>query len=160
MVLDYINGHQAEFWIAFGFLLLAIEVLIMGLTTGVILFAGLGALLTGLLMMAGVMPETWKAGIAGFGIFAGVVTALLWQPLRKLQGNHAPRRDTSSDLIGLEFMLEQAITVQQPGKHRYSGIEWRVEIDSDFSMENIAAGQRVVVTSVDAGIFRVKPSGF
>ena len=157
MIVDYINHHHAEFWIAAGFLLLAIEVLVMGMASGVLLFAGLGALATGILMLAGVLPETWVAGIAGFGISSGVITTLLWKPLRRMQGNRAPGRDTSSDLIGLEFLAEQDITPLQPGAKRYSGIQWRVEIDKDAGADAIHAGQRVVVTSVDVGIFRVKP---
>lgn len=158
MVIDYLNHHQGEFWIAVGFLLLAIEVLVMGMASGVLLFAGLGALATGLLMLAGVVPETWLAGIAGLGISSGLITALLWKPLRRLQGTHAPSRDTSSDLIGLEFVAEQDMTPLQPGAKRYSGIQWRVEIDQDAGVDAIAAGQRVIVTSVDVGVFRVKPA--
>lgn len=157
MIIDYINQHQGEFWIAAGFLLLAIEVLVMGMASGVLLFAGLGALATGLLMVVGVLPETWVVGISGFGICSGLITALLWKPLRRMQGGHAPNKDTSSDLIGLEFVAEQDITPLQPGTHRYSGIQWRVEMDRDAGVESIPAGRRVVVASVDVGVFRVKP---
>lgn len=158
MIIDYINHHHGEFWIAMGFLLLAIEVLVMGMASGVLLFAGLGALATGLLILAGLLPETWVAGIASLGISSAIITALLWKPLRRLQGGHAPGRDTSSDLIGLEFVAEQDITPLQSGAQRYSGIQWRVEMDKDAGVERIAAGQRVVVTSVDVGVFRVKPT--
>lgn len=156
MIVDYINNHQGEFWIAVGFLLLAIELLLMGMTTGVLLFAGLGALTTGILMQAGVLPETWVVGIASLGISSGVITALLWKPLRRIQGSRAPRKDTSSDLVGLEFLLEQDITPTAPGAKRYSGIAWRVEIDPEAGVDRIPAGQRVAVSSVDVGVFRVK----
>jgi membrane protein implicated in regulation of membrane protease activity len=157
MIIDYINSHHGEFWIALGFLLLIIEVLVMGMASGVLLFAGLGALATGLLMLAGILPTTWLAGVASVGVSSGIITALLWRPLRRLQGGHAPVRDHSSDFIGLEFVLEQEITSRQPGQTRYSGVTWRVELDPDAGVEAIAAGQRVAVTSLDAGIFRVKP---
>lgn len=157
MVIDYIHSHQPGFWIAIGFILLATEVLVMGFTTIVFLFAGLGALLTGLLMMMGLLPETWLAGVASFGISTGLVSVLLWRPLQRIQGKRAPRRDQSSDLIGLEFVTEQEVTLIQPGAKKYSGIEWKVEIAKDAGVETIAAGKHVTVTSVDAGIFRVKP---
>jgi hypothetical protein len=156
MIIDYINHHLGEFWIAAGFLLLTAEVLIMGMASGVLLFAGLGALATGMLMLAGVLPETWAAGISSFGISSGVITALLWKPLRRMQGGRALGKNTSSDLIGLEFVAEQDITPLAPGTKRYSGIQWRVEIDKDAGVDAIHAGQRVAVTSVDVGIFRVK----
>lgn len=159
MIIDYINQHQGEFWIAFGFTILAIEVLFFAMTTIVLMFSGLGALMTGLMMLAGLLPETWLVGIAGFGINSAIITALLWKPLRHLQGKRAPKRDQSSDLIGLEFILEQDVKMHVPGKIRYSGVDWRVEIDPDPEVEIdvIAAGQRVIVSSVDVGIFRVKP---
>tara|TARA_R110002073_G_scaffold266486_5_gene429762 strand:+ start:125 stop:604 length:480 start_codon:yes stop_codon:yes gene_type:complete len=157
MVIEYINQHHGEFWIAVGFALLAIEVLFLGMATGVLLFAGLGTLATGLMMLAGILPETWLAGCASVGISSGIITILLWQPLKRMQGDRAPSRDKSSDLIGLEFVLTQDIQVLAPGKTRYSGVDWRVEIAAETGVEEIAAGQRVSVVSVDAGVFRVKP---
>lgn len=157
MIIDYINQHQGEFWIAFGFTILAVEVLFFGMTTVVLMFAGLGALMTGLMMLAGLLPETWLAGIAGFGINSAIITTILWKPLRYLQGKRAPKRDKSSDLIGLEFVLEQDVKMHAPGTIRYSGINWRVEIDPETGVNSIAAGQRVAVSSVDVGIFRIKP---
>ena len=157
MIADYIANHQAEFWIFAGFVLLALEVL-TGFTVGVFLFGGLGALTTGLLMTFGVLPETWTAGIACTGISSGIITVLLWQPLKNLQGDRQPGKDNSSDLIGHEFVVDSDITVNNPGTTNYSGISWKVEIDKDADIDTIQAGQRVSVTSVDVGRFKVKLS--
>lgn len=156
MLIDYLNQHQGEFWIVCGFVILIIEVMFLGMATGVLLFAGLGALVTGLMMQLGLLPETWLAGLSGFGIGSGVITLVLWKPLKRLQGGKTPDKDRSSDLIGLEFVLSQDIDLQTPGKTRYSGVEWRVEISPETRTHFIAAGQKVIVTSVDVGIFRVK----
>lgn len=156
-MIEYIQTHQSGFWIAAGFIMLAAEVLLFGFTTIILLFAGLGAIVTGLLMMAGLLPETWIAGTACFGISSGIASLLLWKPLRNMQDGMTPQKKQSSDLIGLEFTVMQDITAVQPGRHRYSGVDWTVELDHTASIETIAAGQRVAVTSVDAGIFRVKP---
>ena len=156
-MIEYIQTHQSGFWIAAGFAMLAAEVLLFGFTTIILLFAGLGALITGLMMMFGLLPETWIAGTSSFGICTGLVSTLLWRPLKKLQDNHTPARKPSSDLIGLEFVLQQDISATQPGTHRYSGVDWKVELDRTAGTETISAGQRVAVTSLDAGIFRVKP---
>ncbi len=86
-----------------------------------------------------------------------MITALLWQPLKRLQGDRAPRKYRSSDLIGLEYVLTQDIITSTPGKTRYSGVDWHVEISAEAGVESIAAGQRVAVVSVDVGVFRVKP---
>lgn len=154
-MIEYIDMHQPGFWIAAGFALLGAEVLLFGFTTIILLFAGIGALVTGLAMMVGVLPETWIAGVACFGISTGIAGAALWRPLKKLQDRSVPRRQQSSDLIGYEFLLEQDVTASSPGLHRYSGVDWRVEPDAGAG-GGLSAGQRVEVTSVDAGLFRVK----
>ena len=156
-MIEYIQTHQSGFWIAAGFMMLAAEVLLFGFTTIIFMFAGLGALITGLLMASGVLPETWIAGISSFGISTGIASALLWKPLKSLQDNHTPSKKQSSDLIGFEFILQQDISATQTGTHRYSGIDWKVELDDAAGVDNIPAGQRVAVTSLDAGIFRVTP---
>ena len=157
IVIEYINQHQGEFWIAVGFAILILEVILLGLATGVLLFVGLGALATGLMMLMGILPETWLAGFASFGISSAVVTALLWRPLKHLQGARTPSEDRSSDLIGLEFVLAQNINKSTPGKTRYSGVDWRVEVAAEAGVESVATGQRVTVVSVDVGVFHVKP---
>ena len=157
MLANYIHTHQAEFWVALGFLLLAVEVLVMGFSTLFLFFMGLGALVTGFLMMIGLLPHTWLAGVASFGICSGIVAALLWKTLHRMQGEKTPKKDISSDFTGLEFVLEQEVTTIAPGIKRYSGVNWKVEIDKDAGVQTIAAGQRVVVTSVEVGLFKVKP---
>ena len=76
----------------------------------------------------------------------------------KLQNQDVPEKDNSSDLIGYAFRLQETISHTVPGKLHFSGIDWRVEIDDAKSdLSEIAAGAKVVVTSVDAGLFRVVP---
>ncbi len=157
MITDYVVSHQAEFWLVFGFAMLAIEV-VTGFTTGVFLFGGLGALTTGLLMSFGVLPETWIAGVACTGISSGIITTLLWKPLKNLQNRGPAEKDNSSDMIGHEFVVDNDITMNQPGSTNYSGISWKVEIDRDAGIDTIAAGQRVSVSSVEVGVFKVKLS--
>lgn len=157
MITDYIVSHQAEFWLVFGFAMLAIEV-VTGFTTGVFLFAGLGALTTGALMSFSVLPETWIAGVSCTGISSGIITSLLWKPLKNLQGDSPTEKDNSSDLVGHEFVAESDISVNKPGATHYSGITWKVEIDKDAGIDTIQAGQRVSVSSVEVGVFKVKLS--
>lgn len=155
MIADYIVNHQAQFWLLFGFAMLVVEV-VTGFTTGVFLFAGLGAISTGLLMTFAILPETWIAGVASTGISSGVITALLWKPLKSLQGDKPIEKDNSSDLVGHEFALEEAIGIHTPGTTQYSGINWKVEIDKQAGIDSIEAGTRVYVSSVEVGVFKVK----
>jgi len=156
MIAEYINTHQAEFWIILGFILLSIEV-VTGMVTGILLFGSIGAIITGLIMFTGLLPETWETGIASTAISAGIVAILLWKPLKNLQNADVPKKDNSSDLVGYEFTLEQDISLSSPGKTRYSGIQWKVEIYREAGVNEIKAGQTVEVCSVDVGKFRVKP---
>ncbi len=155
MVYEYINSHMSGFWIALGFSLLAAEVLLFGFSTIIFLFAGLGALISGLLMSAGIIPETWIAGTASFGIATGISSAILWKPLMAMQNKSVPEQKPSSDIIGLEFVLTEDISTTGSGSYRYSGIDWKVEIDSSSDVDAIAKGERVVVVTVEVGLLCV-----
>ena len=157
MLAEYIVGHQPEFWLVLGFVMLAIEV-VTGFAAGVFLFVGLGALTSGVLMSFGMLPETWVAGVSCTGISTGIITALLWKPLKNLQGNRPLQKDNSSDFVGHEFVVQSEISALNPGTTKYSGISWKVEIDKDAGVDTIEAGQRVSVSSVEVGIFKVKLS--
>jgi len=154
-MVEYFDVNQHAFWFALGFLLLAVEALVFGFATGVVLFSGIGALITGGLMWSGWLPSTWLAGIATFGLGSFLSALLLWKPLMKMQRGNENHKDRSSDFIGHEFRLENLITTSAPGKTRYSGVEWRVEIDDSAGVEPINTGEKVVVTSIDAGVFYV-----
>ncbi len=158
MINDYIINHQAEFWIVLGFLFLVIEVS-TGFVSGVFLFAGIGAVISGLLMMFGILPETWIAGIASTGIASGLSVAILWKPLKRLQGSKAPEKDNSSDLVGHEFELSSPLSETTDSKTAYSGVTWKVELDPSSVKSSIDAGERVVVSSVEVGVFKVKAVG-
>lgn len=154
-MIEYINNNIPGFWIALGFALMAVEVLVFGFTTIIFLFAGLGALTAGLLMMAGVLPETWIAGTACFGIATGISSLLLWKPMKKMQDDAEPQKKQSSDFDGIEFVLSSDISTTSPGKHSYSGVDWRVEIDSASEVSSLSKGDRVIVTSAEVGVFKV-----
>jgi len=159
-MIEFFNANPESFWFALGFLLLATEALVLGLSTGVVLFAGFGALITGGLIYFGVIPGTLVWSIGTFGLGSAAITALCWKPLKALQGKSGNMaQDTSSDFIGLQFRLDSAISNTQPGTTRYSGVEWKVEIDHQSSSDSLEAGDLVKVTSLEAGLFRVCKAG-
>jgi membrane protein implicated in regulation of membrane protease activity len=155
-MIEYFNSNQHALWFTLGFALLVVEALVFGFTSGVVLFTGIGALVTGGLLWGEMVPASWLNGIACFGISSGVSAALLWKPLLRFQNFDVPEKDNSSDMIGHRFRLEQDVSLTQPGSTRYSGVDWRVEIDPDCDRDVLVAGTPVVVTSVDAGVFRVR----
>ena len=157
-MIDYIQENPHAFWFTVGFVLLAIEIGFLGLASGIVLFAGIGALVTGAMLWLGWLPETWLAGIASFGISAFASAVVLWRPLLRLQNYRTPAKDNSSDLVGYRFVLDGPIAPGTPASTRYSGIEWRVELEPGGPVDRLESGALVEVRSVDAGVFRVAPA--
>lgn len=155
-MIDFFNQNQASFWFLTGFVLLAIEVLAFGFTSGVLLFGSIGALIAGSALFFGWVPHTWLAGIALFTLSSVASALLLWKPLKKLQDGGELGGDQSSDLIGYQFRLDSTVTLTSPGSVKYSGVDWRVELDDSEGEEQIDAGQKVSVSRVNAGVFQVK----
>ena len=138
-MIDYFQNNQPAFWFTLGFLLLIIEALAFGFTSGVVIFGGLGGIVTGGMMWADVIPHTWFAGFVTFGLSSSLIAALLWKPLLSLQNDDLPEKDNSSDIVGFRFRLQEEISTTAPGTTHYSGIDWRVEIDLNTSITEIAA---------------------
>ena len=156
-MIELINQNQPQFWLLCGFILLALEAAAFGFTSGVFLFTGIGALLTGVLMMTGLLPIGWTTGVVSSALLSVISAALLWQPLKRMQNETPDERNTASDFVGHSFELEEEITRAKPGSIHYSGIEWKVKIDGyETEAQSIAQGCRVVVTSIDVGCFHVK----
>jgi len=156
-MIEFISNNQHAGWFTLGFVLLAIELLVLSLATGFLLFIGLAALLTGSFVWLDIIPQTWIAGVACFGVSSVALSALMYKPLKNLQSDTGViEKDTSSDMIGMEFRLEQDISYTSKGKIKYSGIEWQVEIDKSANVDSIAVGSLVAVVSVDVALFRVK----
>lgn len=156
-MIEYFQDNPSALWFSLGFALLIVEAVIFGFSSGALLFAGLGGVIAGTLMWMNLIPHTGLAGFVAFGLSSSVVAVLLWKPLKALQNTKPPEKDNSSDLIGYQFRLQEEITLMAPGSTRYSGIEWRVEIDNNCGASEIEAGALVKVSSVDAGLFCVTP---
>lgn len=155
--MENLLSNQATLWLSIGFILLAIELLVFGFASGVLLFGSLGALATGALLWFEIIPGNAVSGVASFTVTTSIITALLWIPLRKMQSGAKLGNDRSSDLIGHTFTLSSDISRTEHGSHKYSGISWRVEPDKEFKATAIDAGTEVTVTAVSVGVFFVKP---
>ncbi|WP_120511523.1 NfeD family protein [Photobacterium salinisoli] len=157
MMADFFGLSPAQLTIVIGLILLAVEVWMLGLSTIVLLALGVSAILTGTLALVGVVPETMTALVAVSGIGAGVLTLLLWKPLKRSQKAEKPKQNISSDFIGLTFRLDAALSHEQPGTVKYSGISWKLVLSSDYNGGPVEKGQQVEVVAVDVGRFTVKP---
>jgi membrane protein implicated in regulation of membrane protease activity len=156
-MIEVIMANQAAAWIGAGFLLLAIEALAFGFSSGVLLFGSLGAIVTGALLWFGLVPYSFIAAIACFAISTAAVTAVLWAPLKRLQSGTELGNDRSSDIIGHTFSLTSDIDRNTWGEQKYSGIKWKVKPADELSDDAIPTGTHVKVTAVSVGSFFVQP---
>ncbi|MDH5737716.1 MAG: activity regulator of membrane protease YbbK [Gammaproteobacteria bacterium] len=157
-LIDYVQQHQGQFWVLAGFVMLAIEAFVLGMGTGILLFVGLGAIATGLLMQTGLIPETWTSGISGVGIASAIITGILWKPFKRIQGSQEnPRKEVSNDMVGLRILLTRNLSHTQPVEHQYSGISWKLQIDPEANIDSIPSGTEVEVTATSVGVMRVRP---
>jgi len=148
--MEWVTNNFASLLIVIGLALLAIEMLVLGFSVFILFFVGLASLVSGFLMMIGLLPETMIAAFGSVAVMSLAFAVGLWKPLKKLQesgDSHMVR----GDFIGHSFVLEQPVASTQYGKHRHSGIEWKIRSDVP-----IPAGAEVEVTKAEVGMFTVK----
>ena len=148
----WIFDDTAQILMAIGILMAVVDIVILGFATFFLTLIGLAVLTTGLLLNFGIMADSWTNILVSVAVLSALYTAVLWKPLSRLQQDKKPKTVTS-DLIGLQFVLETDVTAENPGMYLYSGVNWKVESDSDLT-----AGAKVEVVEVQVGTMRVKPT--
>ncbi|MEC8444448.1 MAG: NfeD family protein [Pseudomonadota bacterium] len=149
------NSVDLSTWLLIaGLALLAVEIILLGMGTFVLLFLGLGLLLSGVLMLLGLIPETMAAAIWSVSLASVFVTLVLWKPLRRMQTTEvAPPSGNSGDFANdLEFELDADIDKDGGTQVRYSGIDWTLR-----SVQPLIQGTRVRVVRKEVGAFWVEP---
>jgi membrane protein implicated in regulation of membrane protease activity len=157
--MEELLNSPATLWFLIGFLALIIEAVVLGMSSGLLLFGGLSALITGLLFTLGILGggAFGIEALATFGIGSGLLTLLLWKPLKALQNRKGDMyQENNSDFVGLKFKLESDIDQNTDSSVAYSGINWKVRLDPDLN-DPIPAGETVEVSRVRVGVFMVKP---
>ncbi len=153
---EFFSLNQASLWITLGISAMIIDLLIFGFSTLVLLFLGIGGIVTGIAMALGVIPENAIAGFACMGITSGIVGALLWSPMKNLQSGDKPKSGHSSDFLGLRFQLDADLTADSNIHYRYSGVDWVLKLAPDSERIAIPKGSTVIVVALSPGIFMVK----
>ncbi|MDO6496676.1 NfeD family protein [Photobacterium sanguinicancri] len=155
--MDVFGISPAQLTIIIGLILLSVETLLLGLSTIVLLAVGIAAIITGGLAWAGILPETFLSLVSATGIGAGIITALLWKPLKRLQQSKVEASNVHSDFMGLTFTLSSTLSAQDtPVYVKHSGIQWQLLLDPASHDQVIPAGSTVKVVSVAVGKFTVQ----
>ena len=151
-----IMEYHVEFWVLLGLALLFVEAVLLGFSTGFGLFAGLGAIVTAIALSLGLIPSAWAPSIITFMVATAGLMVALFIPFKRLHTRTEEEEPSASDFAGHAFELTSELSKRRPSTIRYSGIEWRVELDEGDALEIIPAGERVVVSGVTPGVFRVR----
>lgn len=147
-------GDQATLFLIVGLILIAVDMLVVGLSP--LMFIAAGALLTSALIhVASLDLDLLEALLLAAGL--AVAAALLgWYPLRRLQRSMASP-PVGSDLVGRE--LETTAKVDKSaGTIRWSGTEWRARLDATAPMPSVPPGTRVRITAVDGVTLVLAPA--
>ncbi|XOV80562.1 MAG: NfeD family protein [Aestuariibacter sp.] len=147
--MDYIQENLVEVFLIVGFVLLGVEILILGFATFILLYVGIAAVLTGILMYSGLIEQSLNQGILFTGVLTAVLAAGSWRKLREIQLQSETKKATS-DLIGMTFTLEQEVSPQSDTQFRYSGVQWLLKSDS-----TIQQGAKVKVIDVEVGVMHI-----
>lgn len=140
-------AHAHIFWLTLGGLLLAAEML--G-ASGYLLWSGVAAVLTGLLVW--VLPLGWEWQGVCFAVLTLVAAFLWWRWLstRKQQEPGEVLNQRVHQLVGRRLRLETTL-VNGRGHVRVADSSWPVMADSD-----LAAGTDIVVVAVEGITLKVK----
>lgn len=142
--------HLPQALIVLGLILLGIEVLVFGLSTFVLLFVGIGSILTGILMYVGLLPPTLLNSLLATAILSLIAAVISWKPMKRIQ-NNVVLNQVENGMIGDQFELNEDLEIGQPINHKYSGIDWQVK-----AQESISAGSTVKIIKMDVGILTVE----
>jgi membrane protein implicated in regulation of membrane protease activity len=148
--MDWAIDNLAESLLILGILLLVIEVAVLGFSTFVLFFVGCAAVLTGILVFLGIIPETLLAALFATGVLTALSAILLWKPLKKIQ-TQVDFTKPKGDLVGHTFVLKESVSPELSPLYRYSGIEWKLE-----SATKLEAGTSVEVVDVSVGKFTIQ----
>jgi membrane protein implicated in regulation of membrane protease activity len=151
-LMDYLQNNHDQLLYVIGAIALIVELSVTGLS-GPLLFFGLGCLISGLLVSAGII-QGWEFEVLSVSLLSGAAALLLWQPLKHFQGNKLVA-DTSSDMIGQKVPVSELVTING-GKVRHSGINWNARLSETATVESIDIGQRVTIVAVDGNVLIVE----
>jgi len=145
-----IFSHLPEILIVLGLILLAIEVLVLGFSTFVLFFIGIGSIITGILMAVGLLPDTLLNSLVATAIISSIVALVSWKPMKRMQSN-VELSPIENDMIGHQFILSKDLLIGKTVTHHYSGIDWQVKAN-----EVLLTGTNVKIISMEVGLLTVE----
>ncbi|WP_354625770.1 NfeD family protein [Psychromonas sp. MME2] len=149
--MEYIYSHLPQVLVTIGIILLAIEVLVLGFSTFVLFFIGIGTIVTGALMAMSIIPDTVPNSLLWSAIISTIVALLSWKPMKQMQ-NKVGSKTVNNDIIGHRFALTQPLIPGQTITYHYSGINWQVK-----AKQPLPTGSEVKIIAMEVGLLTVAP---
>ncbi|WP_448211311.1 NfeD family protein [Colwellia sp. MEBiC06753] len=147
--MEFLLNNLGESLMSFGILALILEVAIFGMSSFILTFVGLAAVLCGVLVLLGILPETFVMVSLALALSSTLFAFILWKPLKNFQNKNITQ-EVSNDFIGLTFILNDDIDALNSSTHKLSGVDWKV-----IANEPIAKGTEVKVTHASVGVLKV-----
>ena len=113
-MLDYL----AQGFIIVGIILVTTEVLVLGLSTFVLLFAGVAMILSGSLMVLELIETSWIWAFSTTTSFTVWLSLLFWKPLKAMQ-NKVEVSESKTEFSDKEFVLEQDVDSNGESQYQY-----------------------------------------
>ena len=140
-------------WFLLGAILILIE--LIGFTGVGFLFAGVGAVMTGILIILGVVSESSVLyQFAGFLISSSVIAALLWKPLKRFINDSGSRY---SNIVGDSAELLDDLGPQKTAQAKWSGTIVNVKFQKNIPPTILQKGDTVYICHTEGNTMIVTP---
>ena len=141
--------YLAQGFIILGIILITVEVLVLGLSTFVLLFAGVAMILSGSLMAFHLIETSWIWAFSSTTLLTFLLSVLFWKPLKAMQ-NKVDDKETKTEFSDKQFVLEQDVDIKGESQYQYSGVQWQLK-----SQQSIVKGTLVKVDKIEVGVLWV-----
>lgn len=141
-------------WLFAGVFFLVLEAL--GLPGAGLLFAGLGALVAGILISMGLIGEA--DSLMQFIVFflaTGIWAAILWKPLQKFKTGRQEKK--FNNIIGDTAVVGKVGLSDEGGRVKWSGTTMNAQLAKEAAGQSLAPGAKVIITDIEGTTLIVKP---
>lgn len=152
-IINYFSENNAQLFYLIAGISFVLELTVLGMT-GPLLFFAIACVFTALLINFNLLLS-WESQFLSVGIITGLITVLLWKPLKQFQ-NSGGGSDTSSDMIGKEVPSSSEIT-RVSGHIRFSGINWSARLASDCEEDSVQTDMPCIIVGVKGNVMLIKP---
>jgi membrane protein implicated in regulation of membrane protease activity len=151
--MDFLFSIPSHIWLAIGVATIVFEFFVapgMG-----VVFAGMGALVVGALLEAGLIT-TELDQLLVFVAATIIWALLLWKPLKNLVANKAAGKG-ESHIIGTEAVVAKGGVDKLQGSAKWSGTVMNAKLAHESKVEQLKEGQIAEVAGLDGSTLILKP---